>query len=92
MRTTLDIDDDVLEAVEELAAYENKTAGRVLSDLARKALTTPREPLPPPDPDGFIRKNGFIVLPPTGAIVTNALVQRLLDEADLEDAGILKDE
>lgn len=92
MRTPLDIDDDVLEAVQELAAYKNKTPGRVLSDLARKALTAPSERLPPADADGFIRKNGFIVRPPTGVIVTNALVQRLLDKADLEDAGILKDE
>jgi hypothetical protein len=34
MRTTLDIDDDVLTAAKELAAAENKTAGRIISDLA----------------------------------------------------------
>jgi hypothetical protein len=39
MRTTLDIDDDILEAAKELAEAENKTAGQVLSELARKALT-----------------------------------------------------
>lgn len=38
MRTTLDIDDDVLQAAKELAAARKKTAGQVLSELARKAL------------------------------------------------------
>ena len=38
MRTTLDLDDDVLQAVKELAAFQRSTAGKVLSDLARRAL------------------------------------------------------
>jgi hypothetical protein len=38
MRTTLDIDDDVLNAVKELAAARRTTAGQVISELARKAL------------------------------------------------------
>ena len=38
MRTTLDIDDDVLQAVKELADNRRTTAGKVLSDLARQAL------------------------------------------------------
>jgi hypothetical protein len=38
MRTTFDLDDDVLQAVKELAALQGTTAGKVLSDLARKAL------------------------------------------------------
>jgi hypothetical protein len=40
MRTTLDVDDDVLQAVKEIAANRRTTAGKVLSDLARKALTS----------------------------------------------------
>ena len=39
MRTTLDLDEDVLQAAKEIAANRGTTAGRVLSDLARKALT-----------------------------------------------------
>jgi hypothetical protein len=39
MRTTLDIADDVLLAVKERARREKRTAGAVLSDLARRALT-----------------------------------------------------
>jgi hypothetical protein len=41
MRTTLDIDDDVLQAAKELAGNRRTTAGKVLSDLARKALEPP---------------------------------------------------
>jgi hypothetical protein len=39
MRTTLDIQDDVLAAVKELARKQGRTAGDVLSALARSALT-----------------------------------------------------
>jgi hypothetical protein len=42
MRTTLDIDDDVLQAAKELAAVRGRTAGQVLSQLARQALASPR--------------------------------------------------
>jgi hypothetical protein len=39
MRTTLDIDDDVLDAAKTLGRQTNRTAGAALSDLARRALT-----------------------------------------------------
>ncbi len=42
MRTTLNVDDDVLQAVKELAAVRRSTAGRVISELARVALTPAR--------------------------------------------------
>ena len=54
MRTTLDVDDDVLQAAKELAELRRTTAGKVLSDLARKALT------PGPGPDV---RNGVPLLP-----------------------------
>jgi hypothetical protein len=38
MRTTLDIDEDVLNAAKELAAAGRTTTGRVVSELMRKAL------------------------------------------------------
>jgi hypothetical protein len=38
MRTTLDIDPDVLQAAKQLAEHRGTTAGKVLSELARKAL------------------------------------------------------
>lgn len=73
MRTTLDIGDDVLGAVKELAAHEKTTAGKVLSDLARKALCPPARKAPR-------MRNGFQVLPGKRGIVTTELVNRLLDE------------
>lgn len=38
MRTTLDIDQDVLQAAKELAKHQQKTAGQVVSELLRLAL------------------------------------------------------
>lgn len=44
MRTTLDVDEDVLLAAKEIAANRGTTAGRVLSELARKALEPSHTP------------------------------------------------
>ncbi len=62
MRTTLDIDDDVLQAAKELAVVRGTTAGQMLSELARKALTPVSSvrirngvPLLPPRPQGSPR-------------------------------------
>ncbi len=38
MRTTLDIDANVLVAAKELAAKERKTAGKILSEFFRRSL------------------------------------------------------
>jgi len=38
MRTTLDLDIDVLQAAKEIAAARGESAGRVVSDLLKKAL------------------------------------------------------
>ena len=54
MRTTLDLDADVLQAAKELAAARGSTAGKVLSELARKGLENPRA--------GTVR-NGVPLLP-----------------------------
>ena len=45
MRTTLSLDDDVLQIAKQLAAQRGTTAGQVISELARQALepkTSPR--------------------------------------------------
>jgi len=39
VRTTLNIDDDVVTAARELAEAERRSLGSVLSDLARRGLT-----------------------------------------------------
>ena len=75
MRTTLDLDEDVLQAAKELAATYGVTAGKMLSNLARKALT-PTGPVPKV-------RNGVPLLPrrPAGApILTMKLVNELRDD------------
>ena len=42
MRTTLDLDLDVLQAAKELAAVRGVSAGQVVSELVRKALRAPK--------------------------------------------------
>ena len=42
MRTTLDIEDDVLELAKQLAKQQGATTGRVVSDLARQGLEPKR--------------------------------------------------
>jgi hypothetical protein len=42
VRTTLDIDDDVLQAAKEIAVTQGSTAGKVLSELARRGLAPSR--------------------------------------------------
>ncbi|MDE0109867.1 MAG: hypothetical protein OXN96_18840 [Bryobacterales bacterium] len=73
MRTTLDIDDDVLFAVKDLAAVEKKSAGKALSDLARQALQ--RQSADPPDV-----RNGFPLLRGSRNFVTTSQVDRLLED------------
>ena len=75
MRTTLDLDEDVLQAAKEMAAARGTTAGKVLSDLARKALTPTR---------ASRARNGVPVLPqrPAGARrPTMQQVNEIRDEA-----------
>ena len=75
MRTTLDIEDDVLQAAKELAQREGRTAGRVLSDLARRGLAAPA-----PRSGSRVRlRRGVPVLASRGEIVTLEHVQRLSD-------------
>lgn len=45
MRTTLDLEDDVLALARKLAQEQGRTIGQVVSDLARRGLH-PREPSP----------------------------------------------
>ena len=75
MRTTLDIDDDILQAAKELASAHRKTAGQMLSELARQALARPHAQR---------ERNGVPLLPrrPAGRPrPTMRLVNGLRDEA-----------
>ena len=74
VRTTLDIDEDVLETAKELAARRGTTAGRILSELARSALA--------PRGRSLRKRNGVPILPPRrqAGLVTPEVVNRLRDE------------
>jgi Arc/MetJ family transcription regulator len=76
MRTTLDIDDDVLAAARERAAHERTSLGAVLSALAREALRRPAAA-----PTGAARPAGgrFAVLPQRDEVVTLEHVRQLQD-------------
>ncbi len=76
MRTTLDIADDVLAAAKELAQREGSTAGKVLSDLARRGLSAPARKR---KGHSFLRA-GVPVLPSRGEIITLEHIQRLRDQ------------
>ncbi|WP_367872325.1 hypothetical protein [Luteolibacter sp. Populi] len=77
MRTTLDIDSDVLEAAKEISAGSKRTTGQVISDLARKALTSTGSGGTPPT-----ILNGFEQLPSRGEIVTVEFVRKLIEETE----------
>jgi hypothetical protein len=73
MRTTIDLEDDVLFATKELAKKRGTTVGRVLSELARQSLTrqspvTTRDGLP------------LFPVQSKAGLVTLELVNRLRDE------------
>jgi hypothetical protein len=77
MRTTLDIDKDVLEAAKELARRERSTAGTVISRLARAGLAGAANAPSAREPPAF---HGFRPFPRRGGIVTNELIDRLREE------------
>jgi hypothetical protein len=77
MRTTLDIEENVLVAAKELARRQRKTAGQVLSDLARKGLSVPDRTDSTLEREEFF---GFRPLPNRRVIVTNELIDRLREE------------
>ena len=83
MRTTLDLDDDVLASAKEIARREKKTAGQVLSELARRALTQDAATPPGPRaPRESAPTFGFRPFAPRGAVVTNERIRMLRDEGD----------
>lgn len=73
MRTTLNIDEDVLERARAIAQFEDRSIGAVITDLLRNALERPG-PAP-------AYRNGIRLLPDLGGPpVTLELVNRLRDE------------
>jgi len=74
MRTTLDIDDEILMTVKQIAQQRKTTAGSVVSSLLRESL----------EPKSFAieYRDGVPILPrrPNSPVVTTELVNRLLNE------------
>ena len=73
MRTTVDIEKDVLLAAKEIARRRGSTLGQVLSELARKSLIQ-KPPLS--EEDGL----QLFPIQPGAGVVTLELVNRLRDE------------
>lgn len=73
MRTTIDLEDDILSAVEVLAQQQGVPIGKVLSDLARQALAKQ---------DSVTERNGIPLFPiqPHAGIVTMEIVNQLRDK------------
>lgn len=74
MRTTLSIDEDVLQAARSLAAAQHEPLGRVISDLARRGLA--------PRTDQVDSEDGFPVfrVNPGAPVITSDMVSTALDE------------
>ena len=85
MRTALDIDKDVLVAVEELARRQNLSAGQVMSQMLRKVLTGQTTPYSASEDAGSGAQTvaGFRPFLAGRSIVTNAAVSRLRKAEEL---------
>jgi hypothetical protein len=73
VRTTLDIEDDVLQAAKELAQREGITIGAIVSKLARKGLTGAARSRP------AVLRNGVPVLPQRDEVITLERIQQIMD-------------
>jgi hypothetical protein len=72
VRTTLEIDDDVVAAARELAANQGRSLGSVISELARRGLTPARVEV-----EGDLP---VIRVPAGTPAITPEMVRRALDE------------
>ena len=72
MRTTVDLDPEVLEAARSLARSQGRSLGRVLSDLARRGLA--------PRNEGSRRGFPVFRVSPDAPPLTSEMVRRALDD------------
>lgn len=79
MRTTLDIDGDVLAAAKERARREHKTTGQLVSELLRQSMTqvAPSATRAVAEPAAHY---GFQPFASRGVVISEALIERLRDE------------
>ena len=79
MRTTLDIDNDILAAAKEVARHERRSAGAVISELARKGLSMQAAP----KRQSLKARNGVPILPRRKEVITVENIRRLMEEEDI---------
>lgn len=72
MRTTLDIEDDVLQVAKEMAQRDGIPIGQIVSVLARRGLAQRREGL-------SLYRGGVSLLPSRGEVITPEKVQTIKD-------------
>jgi hypothetical protein len=77
MRTNINIDDDVHQLASIYAAAKGITLGAAISELIRKAETTPQ-----PAPDIRRSPNGLPCFPPTGKGLTLETIKEAESEFD----------
>jgi hypothetical protein len=76
MRTTVDLDEDILRVAKDLAKENEQSLGRVISDLVRRGLT-------PPTPRRKVRNGVPLLMPKPGArMFTSEHVKELLELDD----------
>lgn len=75
MRTTINLDDDVLEVARAVARTERRPLGVVISDLMRRGLV--------PSMPRLEEEDGFPVfrVPPGSAPITDEMVQSALEDS-----------
>ena len=74
MRTTISLDEDIVQAARALATAQRRSLGKVISDLARKGLA--------PRPERIGSEAGFPVfkVDPGAPVITPEMVSAALDE------------
>ena len=75
MRTTLEIDDDVMQVAKEIARLKNQGIGRAVSDLARRGLVPETSPVVVLEDGIPVWKHG-----PGAVSVTSEMVRNLADD------------
>ncbi len=93
MRTTLDIDDDVLSALKELARLRGESIGKVVSEAVREGIRLDlvcgpeggrgRPEVRESSAEDVLAKYGFEPLPYRGKLVTDELINQIRDDEGL---------
>ena len=77
VRTTIDLEPDVLMAAKELARQENVSLGKVVSRLLRMALTGQGVQTGSAAPADAASATGFVPFAPRGVVISNELIDKL---------------